>query len=379
MGRTVVKKGKSGVLRHYTAVLQTPSFKSQLSQLAQKRNIQPLQVMDALMTDPDWPHYFDVFHPVRVLRYDIQRRSWWCRCPAFLEGENEFLFDSPLLVPRIHEKDISELKVGDLINFRLRKRTVNEIMLDGFFSEHGVWVRGLIMQITETGAYYIAHYDWSRDIQEDQKHIRPTFVKIAKSSGDLRPDPFGQSVPLSFALSLSSSSLSSSSLSREVHPNQMAPKQVAPKLDLRKKQFFDDFAKNSSFSVDQFLKKKLRPHAYNALMTCRANLGHGKRDQLLLFDCVLHQPSNFEITSYDACKDVCDFCGLLRTITYEMREKRSGISFLLGVHCCNLVEALMALAKELPDCNPYHEDQRKVDDLIDNIIAANQNKRVHYE
>lgn len=208
MGRT--KRSKTGlrshreVTLHHNAVLQLDSFRSRVLQNnlhSSASHVQLSKQSEALMTDPEWPHYFDVFHPVVPVRHDSDYDSWACRCAAFPDDNR--LFDVPISLfvpPSLRQRDVAHLNVGDLINFRLRHRSLDDgSSLDGLLSESGVWVRGLILHLTDD-SFFIAHYNWSKDLLEHQRLICPSFIKFPKISPDLRSDPLGPSVPLSFTV-----------------------------------------------------------------------------------------------------------------------------------------------------------------------------------
>lgn len=150
--------------------------------------------------------------------------------------------------------------------------------------------------------------------------------------------------------------------------------------ELRKKEFFEDFDKSFKDADRNKLLEKLALRQKQTVLTCRSNMGHGKKEQLLLFDCVLLRPMDFDIQSQKPCKDLCDFCGMRRNVSYQMRDRKSGITFLIGPLCQELAVATIDLGLELPRCNPnLPKDQRKIQFLIQRMSDANERKRTGSE
>lgn len=150
----------------------------------------------------------------------------------------------------------------------------------------------------------------------------------------------------------------------------------------RKKLFFEDFGRSFTDSDRDELLKKLARREKNVVMTCRGNMGHGKKEQLLLFDCVLQRPSDFSLVSQKPHKDLCDFCGMWRMVDMRMRDRKSGITFLLGSLCHDLAKTTIALALALkdPEYNPNKAvHKRKLQRLVQKMSEANELKRTGSE
>lgn len=150
--------------------------------------------------------------------------------------------------------------------------------------------------------------------------------------------------------------------------------------DQRKKQFFEDFGRSFTNTDRDELLQNLARREKNVVMTCRANMGHGKKEQLLLFDCVLQRSSDFYIVSQKPCKDLCDFCGMRRMVAYQLRDRKSGIVFLLGTLCHDLAKATIDLGLKLPECKLNDSGhQRKLQRLVQKMSDANELKRTGSE
>lgn len=152
-------------------------------------------VVEALMTDENWPHYKDVFHTARVLSKDAEKAEYLCRCLAFNDGEIDFFHEPERMIR--YDADLSLKKspvVFDVINFRMRNRSVKVPAgcgpVDGFNSSDGVWVRGVVMVVTNDYVV-VAHYDWNSNTR------KPIYTQV--SLDDLRRDPLNiEDYPLSF-------------------------------------------------------------------------------------------------------------------------------------------------------------------------------------
>lgn len=123
----------------------------------------PGAMVEALMSDDRWPHYIDVYHPVKVISPPLGGQQL-CRCIAFNKGRLDYSFDAPRLFRVAAGKNwvCDDFEVGETVNILLKDRKVDGVEnVDGLL-ENGVWVRAKLVSIDfEKSLFLVCHRNWS--------------------------------------------------------------------------------------------------------------------------------------------------------------------------------------------------------------------------
>jgi hypothetical protein len=131
-------------------------------------------VLDAEMMDDNFPNYRDTIHPVRVVEVLDGGKEYRCEMLAF--GEQD-VWAADLLHP-VLDKAAADLKKGDRVHFRIKKRKVRGKLVDGHASKDGIWVKGLLLEM-EDGFALVEHIDWEGHDGRKRSRVRLEDIRKA--------------------------------------------------------------------------------------------------------------------------------------------------------------------------------------------------------
>ncbi len=99
------------------------------------------------------------YHPARVVRFNQETNAYKCQLLAY-GGEHEYAeFDEDQLsIPRGSEPK-HNYQINDRVDFFWKKRKVGKRLVDGLYSESGVWVKGIV-RVKKDKHFTIEHHDW---------------------------------------------------------------------------------------------------------------------------------------------------------------------------------------------------------------------------
>jgi hypothetical protein len=134
-------------------------------------------VLDAEMMDDNFPNYRDTIHPVRVVEVLDGGKEYRCEMLAF--GEQD-VWTADLL-HQVLDEGAADVKMGDRVHFRIKKRKVRGKLVDGHASKDGIWVKGLLVQEAEKedGFALVEHINWEGE--ENRKTSRVHLADLRKA------------------------------------------------------------------------------------------------------------------------------------------------------------------------------------------------------
>ena len=136
-------------------------------------------VLEAEMMDDNFPTYRDTIHPVRVVEVLNDGKEYRCEMLAF--GEQDVWAADLLHAVRAAEEASADLKEGDLVHVRMRKRKVRGKLVDGHASKDGIWVKGVLVQEAEQEDDFalVEHADWERHEGRKRSRVRLEDIRRA--------------------------------------------------------------------------------------------------------------------------------------------------------------------------------------------------------
>jgi hypothetical protein len=136
-------------------------------------------VLEAEMTDPNFPRYLDTLHPVKVLAVLAEGGKYQCLLLAF-ESEDVWSADE-LHEPRDCDEN-AQWKKGDEVHIRIRNRCLPGVddLLDGNAAEDGVWVKGVAAeQKGDARRICVEHNSWKDEGGRQCSVVALTNVRFA--------------------------------------------------------------------------------------------------------------------------------------------------------------------------------------------------------
>jgi len=117
-------------------------------------------------------NYIDTIHPVRIISVDEANHQALIKLMAFDDNEPLDLQDLDDLHPFRAPEPNYPYMVGDKVHFRMWKRKVNGVKVDGYAGEEeGIWVKGTIVDMNPEQRLEICvkHYNWESDSSKKSK------------------------------------------------------------------------------------------------------------------------------------------------------------------------------------------------------------------
>ena len=139
-------------------------------------------LLEAEMMDPDFPNYRDTIHPVKVIEVMEGGTSYRCELLAFKNTSDIWTADL-LHEPREHDEN-ADWEKDDKVHFRIRNRKVRNAKVDQKASGKGIWVKGVVVKLEESGRVVIEHVDWGNvdeegEVRKKVTHVLPTDIRWA--------------------------------------------------------------------------------------------------------------------------------------------------------------------------------------------------------